>query len=107
MVIRRFDIWLVSLDPTVGHEVRKTRPCVVVSPDSFNRHIQTFITIPMTSKGMPYPNRVDCRFRGKDGQIMVDRIRACDRLRFIRKLGRLDPATSMKVLEVLQEMFAP
>jgi len=107
MAVSRFDVYLVSLDPTVGSEIRKTRPCLVVSPDEMNRHIRTLIVAPMTTKGRPYPSRVACRFRGKAGQVVLDQIRAIDATRLARKLGRLDSATGTKVLLVLSEMFAP
>ncbi len=72
MAVRRFDVYLVSLDPTVGHEIQKTRPCLVVSPDEMNRHIATAIVAPMTTRGRPYPTRVPCRFQGVEGQIVLD-----------------------------------
>src|SRR5262245_9527965 len=107
MAINRFEVYLVNLDPTVGSEIQKTRPCLVVSPDEMNRHIQTVIVAPMTTRGQAYPTRVKCRFKGKDGQVVLDQIRTVDRVRLIKKLGRLDSRTAARVLEVLQEMFAP
>ena len=107
MVARRFDIFLVSLDPTVGTEIRKTRPCLIVSPDEMNRHIRTVIIAPMTTRGRPYPTRVSCRFRGKAGQVVLDQIRTVDKARLARKRGRLDAETGVRVLTVLGEMFAP
>jgi mRNA interferase MazF len=107
MAIGRFDVYLVNLDPTVGSGIKKTRPCLVVSPDEMNRHIQTVIVAPMTTKGRQYPTRVPCRFRGKAGQIVLDQIRTVDAARMARKLGRLDAVTGGKVLAVLGEMFAP
>ena len=107
MAINRFEVYLVNLDPTVGSEIQKTRPCLIVSPDEMNHHIQTVIVAPLTTKGQNYPSRVGCRFKGKDGQVVLDQIRTVDRVRLIRKLGRLDNKTSALVLEVLQEMFAP
>jgi mRNA interferase MazF len=106
MVINRFEIYLVSLDPTIGSEIKKTRPCVVLSPDELNRHIRTVILAPMTTKGQAYPTRISCRFQGKDGQIVLDQIRTVDRARLIKKLGRIDTNTAASVLEVLQELFA-
>jgi mRNA interferase MazF len=106
MVINRFEIYLVNLDPTIGAEIKKTRPCLIVSPDEINNNIRTVIAAPMTTKGQDYPTRVACRFKGKNGQIVLDQIRAVDRTRLVRKLGRLDGKTSARVLEVLQEMFA-
>jgi len=107
MVAARFDVYLVSLDPTVGSEIRKTRPCVVVSPDEMNRHIRTVIVAPLTRTGASYPTRVACRFRGKAGQVVLDQLRTVDRARLARKRGRLDAETGARVLAVLGEMFAP
>lgn len=107
MVASRFDVILVSLDPTVGTEIKKTRPCLVVSPDEMNRHIRTVIVAPMTTVKRPYPTRVPCRFRGKAGQIVLDQIRTVDRRRLVQKRGRIDPETGGKVLAVLAEMFSP
>jgi mRNA interferase MazF len=107
MVINRFEVYLVNLDPTVGAEIQKTRPCLVVSPDDMNHHIRTVIVAPMTTKGQAYPSRVACRFKGKAGQVVLDQIRTVDRTRLVRKLGRLEAKTAARVLEVLQEMFAP
>jgi len=107
MVVNRFDVCLVSLDPAVGSEIKKTRPCLIVSPDEMNRHIRTVIVAPMTTKGRQYPTRVACRFRSKTGQVVLDQIRTVDSARLVRKLGRLDTATGAKVLAVLGEMFAP
>lgn len=107
MALTRFEVYLVNLDPTVGAEIQKTRPCLIVSPDEMNHHIRTVIVVPLTTKGQDYPTRVACRFKGKDGQVVLDQIRTVDRARLIRKLGRLDSKTAAGVLEVLQEMFAP
>ncbi len=79
VVARRFDLYLVALDPTIGREIQKTRPCVVVSPDEMNRHIATVIVAPMTTKGRPYPTRIPCRFQGKSGQIVLDQLRKVDK----------------------------
>lgn len=106
MVIRRFDVVLVNLDPVVGREIRKTRPCLVVSPDEMNRHIGTFIVAPMTTKGRPYPTRVPCAFRGKSGQVVLDQIRTIDAARVADRLGRITEETQRAVLGVLQELFA-
>ena len=107
MVASRFDVFLVALDPTVGSEIRKTRPCVVVSPDEMNHHIRTVVVAPMTRRGRAYPSRVPCRFRGRSGQVVLDQIRTVDAARLVRKRGRLDVATGARVLTVLSEMFAP
>lgn len=104
--VSRGDIYLVSLNPTRGSEIRKTRPCVVVSPDELNAHLRTFIVAPLTTGGHPYPFRVRCRFEGKDGHVVVDQLRAVDRDRMIRRLGVLASDTLVEVLSVLQAMFA-
>jgi mRNA interferase MazF len=106
MVISRFEVHLVVLDPTVGREIRKTRPCLVVSPDALNHAISTAIVAPMTTKGRAYPTRVPCRFGGKSGQVVLDQIRTVDQSRLVKKLGRIDARTAQRVLEVLQELFA-
>jgi len=107
VVVRRFDVYLVSLDPTVGTEIQKTRPCLIVSPDEMNQYIRTVMVAPMTTRGRHYPTRVLCEFQGKQGQIVLDQMRTVDKSRLVRRLGRLDEATQQEVLAVLQEMFAP
>ncbi len=107
MVVSRFDVFLVNLDPTIGSEIRKTRPCLVVSPDEMNRSIRTVIVAPMTTKGRPYPTRVDCTFEGKAGQVVLDQIRTVDKVRLVRRLGRLDEQTRDAVLTPVAELFAP
>jgi mRNA interferase MazF len=97
---------LVHLNPTRGSEIRKTRPCVVVSPDELNAHLRTFIVAPFTTGGHPYPFRVPCRFRGRAGFVVLDQIRTIDQERIARPLGRIAPATMSRLLRVLQEMFA-
>jgi mRNA interferase MazF len=104
--MNRFDVHLVNLDPTVGHEIRKTRPCLIISPDEMNRHIRTVIIAPMTTKGRSYPTRVPCTFKGKAGQIVLDQIRTVDSVRLVRKVGRISQKTASEVLAVLSEMFA-
>ncbi len=106
MVVRRFEVFLVSLDPTIGREIRKTRPCLVISPDEMNRYLDTVLAAPMTTRGRPYPTRIPCRFRGKAGFIALDQIRAVDRSRLIRRLGRMGPAVQDQVTVILAEMFA-
>ena len=107
MVVSRFDVFLIALDPTEGSEIRKTRPCLVVSPDEMNRHIATVIVAPMTTRGPAYPTRVPCTFQGKNGQIVLDQIRTVDKLRLVRRIGAISPATRSAVLQRLQELFAP
>ncbi len=107
MVGARFEVYSVRLDPTEGHEVRKTRPCVVISPDEMNRHVATVIVAPMNTKGRPYPTRVPIKFRGKQGQVVLDQIRTVDKNRLVKPLGKINEATAQKVLAILGEMFAP
>jgi mRNA interferase MazF len=106
MVTNRFDVFLISLDPTRGSEICKTRPCLVISPDEMNQHIRTIIVAPMTTKGRPYPCRVPCTFQGKSGQVVLDQIRTVDKTRLVRRLGSISTAVQRKVLDALQEMFA-
>jgi len=107
VVASRFDVFLVRLGPTEGREIRKTRPCLVISPDEMNHHIDTVIVAPMTTKGRPYPTRVPVRFKGKSGQIVLDQIRTVDKSRLVKSLGRIDDATRARVLALLAELFAP
>jgi mRNA interferase MazF len=106
VVIERFDVFLVALDPTEGVEIQKTRPCLVISPDELNRHIDTVIIAPMTTRTRDYPSRVACTFEEKDGQVVLDQICAVDKGRLVRRLGRIDEQTQAKVFAVLAEMFA-
>ena len=102
---RRGDVFLVSLDPTTGREIKKTRPCLIVSPDELNDHLSTFVVAPMTTGGHPYPFRIACRFDKKDGFIVLDQIRTVDRRRLVNRVGRVPPGTLTKVLAVLHDMF--
>ncbi len=106
VVVARFEVHLVRLDPSEGHEIQKTRPCVVVSPDELNRHIATVIVAPMTTTRRAYPTRVPLRFQGKDGQIVLDQIRTVDKTRLVRRLGRISDMAARNVVAVLNEMFA-
>ena len=106
MVVKRFEVYLVNLDPTVGSEIQKTRPCLVLSPDEMNQYIATVIVAPMTTRGRDYPTRVGVRFQGKDGQIVLDQIRTVDKLRLVKRFGKISEATQKKILAVLSEMFA-
>jgi len=105
LVTSRFDVYLVSLDPTQSHEIRKTRPCVIISPDEMNHHIGTVIVAPMTTKGRDYPTRIPLTFQHKKGQIVLDQIRTVDKTRLAKRLGKLDKNTAACVLTVLHEMF--
>jgi mRNA interferase MazF len=109
MVVSRFDVYLIRLDPAEGREIRKTRPCLVISPDEMNRHLATVIVAPMTTKGRDYPTRAPVRFRGKLGQIVLDQVRTVDKFRLVRRLGKIDEVAAGKVLvlALLAEMFAP
>jgi mRNA interferase MazF len=107
VVVQRFDVFLVNLDPTVGSEIQKSRPCLIISPDEMNRHIQTVIIAPMTMRGRQYPTRIACAFQRKQSQIVLDQIRTVDKARLLRKLGRIDNQTQIEVLSVLQDMFSP
>lgn len=106
MVAERFDVFLINLDPTVGSEIKKSRPCVVISPNEMNRYIATVIVAPMTTKGKPYPSRVACQFEGKRGQIVLDQIRTVDKARLVKHLGQIAPEEQQLVLATLAEMFA-
>lgn len=105
MEINQYNIYLVNLDPTVGHEIKKTRPCLVVSPNEMNRHLKTVMIAPMTTKSHDYPSRVALRFEGKQAWIVLDQIRTVDRQRLIKELGKLDQRQVRKVKDVIQEML--
>ena len=103
---RRDEVWLVSLDPSHGAEIKKTRPCLIVSPDEMNQHLQTVIVAPMTTTLRSYPTRVSLRFQGKSGQAALDQLRAVDRQRLVRKLGTASPSAAQQASDVLLEMFS-
>ena len=105
--VHRGDVYLIDLDFTRGHEIQKMRPCVVVSPDELNAHVQTFIVAPLTTGSHAYPFRVACTFQGKQGHVVLDQVRTIDRERLVRRLGALSPSALNHCLQVLQEMFAP
>ncbi len=107
MGVARFEVYLVTLDPTVGTEIQKTRPCLVVSPDEMNANVRTAIVAPMTTGGKAYPTRVPCRFQGRRGFVVLDQIRTVDQVRLARRLGTMDRSVTRTVLSVLQQMFAP
>src|SRR5207253_10916693 len=98
MVVKRFDFYRINLDPTIGSEIQKTRPCLIISPDEMNRFIRTVIVAPMTTKGKSYPTRVACKFQRKQGQIVLDQIRPVDKTRLVRRLGKIDNQTQTEVL---------
>jgi mRNA interferase MazF len=105
-LITRGDVHRVRLDPTLGSEIRKTRPCLVVSPDELNQHLRTVIVAPMTTGGHAYPWRIVCRFQNRSGFVALDQLRTVDSERLVKRLGRVSIATTAAVLEALQEMFA-
>jgi mRNA interferase MazF len=107
VAINRFEVYLVNLDPTIGSEIQKTRPCLVVSPDEINHNLRTVIIAPMTTQGRNYPSRVSCRFKGKKGQIVLDQIRTVDQSRLFKRLGQLEMKTRTEVLDILKRMFSP
>lgn len=103
---RRGEVHLVQLDPTRGSEIRKTRPCLIVSPDDLNEHLRTALVAPMTIGGRAYPWRIVCRFQRRSGFVALDQLRTIDQERLVKRLGRLAPSTLTEVLQRLQEMFA-
>jgi mRNA interferase MazF len=105
VVVQRFDVWLINLDPTIGSEIQKTRPCVVISPDEINRHLATAIVAPMTTKGKLYLTRIACEFAGKEGLIVLDQIRTVDKTRLVKHLGCIGEDEQKLVLATLAEMF--
>ena len=107
MKAERFDVFLVNLDPTKGREIKKTRPCLIVSPDEMNRYILTVMIAPMTTKSHDFPTRVSCKFQGKEGYIVLDQIRTIDKIRLIKRLGKISVKAQTEVLAILNEIFAP
>ena len=103
--VSRFQVWLVSLNPTKGREINKTRPCVVISPDEMAA-LSTVLVAPMTTKGFDFPCRIKCGFRGKNGLILLDQIRAVDKSRLVKKLGKIDEHIRIELCNTLQELFA-
>ncbi len=106
MEVKRFEVFLVDLEPTLGHEIKKTRPCLIISPDEMNRYISTVIVAPMTTKGRDYPTRIECSFQGKKGQIVLDQIRTIDKSRLVKKLGKISKKIQIEVIKILQDMFS-
>ncbi len=105
-IFRRFDIHLVTLDPTLGSEIKKKRPCLIVSPDEINRRLRTVVVLPMTSKGRSYPSRVACTFQGTDGLIVLDQVRTVDKSQLVKLLGTLDFETQQQVADRLRIFFS-
>ena len=105
MEIGQYEVFLINLDPTIGHEIKKTRPCVVISPDEMNSNIQTIVIAPMTTKSHDYPTRVKVKFQSKSGWIILDQIRTVDKRRFVKKLGRITRSEIEKVKYVIKEML--
>ena len=103
---RRFEVYLINLDPTIGSEIKKTRPCVIISPDEMNKNISTVIIAPLTSRLRNYPTRVPCKVEGKQGQIVLDQVRTVDKSRLIKKLTTLNKPTQNKIISKLIEMFS-
>jgi mRNA interferase MazF len=106
-MVKRGDIWLAALDPTVGSEIRKSRPCVVISPPEMHDYLRTVIVAPMTTGSRPAPFRVAIRFQGKSGLILLDQVRTLDQTRLLKRLGAASSATLATVLQTLQDVFAP
>lgn len=105
-MVARFEVYLVNLDPTIGSEIQKTRPCLIISPDEMNKHLATVIIAPMTTRGRNYPTRVTCVFDGKEGQIVLDQIRTIDKSRLVKNLGNISDISQEAVIKVLSAMFA-
>lgn len=105
MEIGQYEVFLINLDPTIGHEIKKTRPCVIISPDEMNRNIQTIVIAPMTTKSHDYPTRVKMKFQSKNGWIVLDQIRTVDKRRLVKKLGRITRSEIEKVKHVIKEML--
>jgi mRNA interferase MazF len=107
VAIARSEVYLVNLEPTVGSEIQKKRPCVVISPDEMNRHLHTVIVAPLTSRGRLYPTRVRCTFDDREGLVVLDQIRTVDVVRLVKRLGQIEPETMAAILAALGQMFAP
>ena len=103
--MKQYDVFLISLDPTIGHEMKKARPCAIISPDEMNRHIQTVLIAPMTTQSHAFPTRIPIHFQAKNGWIVLDQIRTVDKRRLIRKLGHLNQKTIRKLKSVIKEML--
>ena len=106
MEVKRFEVWIASLDPTIGAEIKKSRPVVIVSPDELNRQLRTVVTVPLTT-GRSFPFRIATRLQGKSGVAAIDQIRTVDKRRLVKKIATLRPATATKILDALMQMFEP
>ena len=106
MVVNRFDVYLVNLDPTIGAEIQKTRPCLIISPNEMNHHLTTVLIAPLTTTIRSYPSRITCRCEGQQGQIVLDQIRVTDKTRLLKRLGQLNKKSQTEVLQVLAKLFA-
>lgn len=106
MEVKQFDVYLINIEPTLGHEINKIRPCLIISPNEMNRFISTVIVAPMTTKGKNYPTRVTCVFQGKKGQVVLDQIRTIDKERLVTKLGTISSNVQKRILDILQQMFS-
>lgn len=105
MVIRQYEVYLISLDPTIGHEIKKVRPCVIISPDEMNKNISKVIIAPMTTQSHFYPTRTPLKFTGKEAWIVLDQLRTVDRKRLIEKLGKIDQKTINQIKSIIKEML--
>lgn len=105
VIMKQFEVWSVELNPTKGAEINKTRPCLIISPDSINKMLNTIIVAPLTHSKKNYPSRVDCFFKAEAGQVVLDQIRSVDKMRLTKKIGRMDTETNKDVCTVLQVMF--
>jgi mRNA interferase MazF len=103
--MKQYDVYLINLDPTIGHEIQKTRPCVILSPDEMNESIGTLIIAPMTTKSHNYPSRIELKFKGKKGWIVLDQIRTIDKRRIVKKVGRIEEREIKKVKNIIREML--
>lgn len=105
MVVLKNEVWMTTLEPTLGSEINKTRPCIIVSPDVSNKHKKSVVIIPLTSKLKDFPSRINCTFQNKHGQIVIDQIRTVDKIRLVKKLGTIDDVTSKKIYEMIKIYF--
>ncbi|MEW6686959.1 MAG: type II toxin-antitoxin system PemK/MazF family toxin [Candidatus Edwardsbacteria bacterium] len=105
MGVKQYEVFLVALDPAIGHEIKKSRPCVVISPDEMNKYISTVIIAPMTTRSHFYPTRVLVNFEGKDGWVVLDQIRTVDKRRLIKKIGKMDELAIRKIKSIIKEML--